>query len=393
MKWARKMVKKLFIIGSLLVTSLVLLIFLSLYIWQATDEGKLPAKTAVVLHAINNNLVPLDINIQLPKIVTGGRGGGGNPLLREDLYIPVAGEAQIPIRIYRPQGDGPFPIVMFYHGGAFMRGFGDINTHDNIMRSLAARTRSVVIAVGYRVAPEHIFPAAVEDSYSAIQWAVENAHTFNGDAETISVVGDSAGGNIATVMTLMSRDRNGPEIKSQVLMYPLTTFLDVELASRDIYDSGYYLLSRSVMYRARDTYTPDELMWSNPYTSPLQAEDLGGLPPTLIITAEFDPLRDEGEAYGKRLAEFDVPVRTTRYNGVMHGFISFYEIMQSGQYGLQEVSTFLRNAHDDSLYIPSTYELQVRQPPQGVDRVRDQAEAFAIAAYLLGRMGLNLFER
>ncbi len=360
-----------------------------MYIWQSTDEGRLPAKTAVILHAINNNLVSLDINIRPPQIVTGGRGGG-TPLLREDIYIPVQGDVQIPVRIYRPQGDGPFPITMYYHGGAFMEGYGNIDTHDNIIRSLAARTESVVIAVGYRLAPENIFPTAVEDSYTSILWAVDNADTFNGDADRISVVGDSAGGNIATVMTLMARDRDGPEISSQVLLYPLTTFKDIPLESREIYDSGYYLLSRQVMYRARDTYAPDELMWSNPYTSPLHAEDLSDLPPTLIITAEFDPLRDEGEAYAERLAEFNVDVRATRYRGVMHGFVSFYEVMQSGQYGLQEVSSFLRHANNDTLHVATPYHLQVRQSPQGFDRVRDQTEAFAIAAYLLGRTGLNL---
>ncbi|MCD8509355.1 MAG: alpha/beta hydrolase [Bacillus sp. (in: Bacteria)] len=340
MKRFKRTLKNLSLISVILLAVVILLISSSVYMWQMTDEGKLPAKTAVVLHAINNNLVTLDINIRVPKIVSGSRGGGGSPLLREDLYMPVYGDTNIPLRIYRPQGEGPFPIILYYHGGAFIRGFGDINTHDNIIRSLAARTNSVVIAVGYRVAPEYIFPAAVEDGYAALNWAYENATSFNGDSSTISVVGDSAGGNIATVMTLMTRDRNGPEITSQVLLYPLTTFKDIPLASRDIYDSGYYLLSRSVMYRARDLYTPEELMWLNPYASPLHAEDLSGLPPALIITAEFDPLRDEGEAYAERLAEYGVPVRATRYRGVMHGFVSFYEVMQSGQYGLQETSSF-----------------------------------------------------
>ncbi len=364
-------------------------IAVAVYLWQSTDAGRLPAKTAVVLHAINNNLVSLDIDVSPPRIVSGG--GAENPLLREDIYVPVQGEVQIPVRMYRPQGDGPYPIIMYYHGGAFLEGYGSIETHDNIVRAIAARTQSIVLSVGYRVAPEHIFPAAVEDSYAALQWAERNATTFNGNPETISVAGDSAGGNVATVMTLMSRDRGGPEITSQVLFYPLTTFQDVEMASRDLYDSGYYLLSRQVMYRARDLYAPEEMMWSNPYTSPLHAEDLSELPPTLIITAEFDPLRDEGEAYAERLAEFDVHVRATRYRGVMHGFVSFYEVMQSGRYGLQEASSYLRQAHRGALQ-ESPYQLQVRQAPQGMDRVREQAEAFAIAAYLLGRAGANLLD-
>ena len=392
MKWVKSILKNIFLLSSLLTASLLILIAISVYLWQTTDEGRLPAKTAVVLHAINNNLVTLDINVRVPQIVSGG-SGGGNPLLREDLYMAVQGDVQIPLRIYRPQGEGPFPILMYYHGGAFIKGYGDIDTHNNIIRSLAARTGSVVIAVGYRVAPEHVFPAAVEDSYAAINWAVENAETFNGDPERLSVAGDSAGGNLATVMTLMARDRNGPEITSQVLLYPLTTFQDIPLESRDMYDSGYYLLSRQVMFRARDLYTPDEVMWGSPYTSPLQAENLSDLPPALVITAEFDPLRDEGEAYAKRLSEAGVPVRATRYRGVMHGFVSFFEVMQSGQYGLQEVSSFLRQANQGTLQVPEPYQLQVRQPPQGMDRVRDQTEAFAIAAYLLGRTGANFINQ
>ncbi|SDY90369.1 acetyl esterase [Evansella caseinilytica] len=392
MKRGKRLLKSLFLLSSCLVVMVFFLIAVSVYLWQTTDEGRLPAKTAVVLHAINNNLVDLDINIRLPKIVTGEQSGT-SPLLREDIYISVPGDVQIPLRIYRPQGEGPFPIIMYYHGGAFIQGYGDIDTHDNLIRALAARTNSVVIAVGYRVAPDHIFPAAIEDSYTAILWAVDNAHTYQGDPAKINVAGDSAGGNIATVMTLMARDRNGPKITSQVLLYPLTTFQDIPLESREQYDSGYYLLSRQVMYRARELYTPEEQMWSSPYTSPLQAENLNDLPPALIITAEFDPLRDEGEAYAERLAEFGIQVRATRYNGVMHGFVSFYEVMQSGQYGLQETASFLRQVNQGMLQIPSPYQLQVRQVPQGFDRVKDQTEAFAIAAYLLGRSGLNMFTR
>lgn len=389
MGWAKPFFKHVFLISSLGIAILLIIISISVYLWQSTDEGRLPAKTAVVLHAINNNLVELDINIRPPRIVTGG-GGGGSPLLREDLFIPVQGDMQIPMRMYRPQGEGPFPIIMYYHGGAFIEGYGNIETHDNIIKTLASRTNSIVLAPGYRLAPEYVFPAAVEDSYSALIWAETHAESFHGDINRISVVGDSAGGNLATVTAMMARDRKGPNITSQVLLYPLTTFQDVPLESRDIYDSGYYLLSKQVMFRARDLYTPDEVMWSNPYTSPLQADDLSDLPPALVITAEFDPLRDEGEAYAKRLAEFDVPVRATRYRGVMHGFVSFYEIMQSGRYGLQEASSFLRQANQGTLEMADKYELQVRQAPQGLDRVREQTEAFAIAAYLIGRSGADL---
>ncbi|ADU30217.1 alpha/beta hydrolase [Evansella cellulosilytica] len=384
----RKITKQLFFFSSIFIATLLILIATSIYVWQTTDEGSLPAKTAVVLHAIDNNLVDLDINVRLPQFITGGRRG--EPLLREDLHITTTPDVEIPLRIYRPQGDGPFPIVMYYHGGAFLEGFGDINTHDNIVRSLSQRTNSVVIAVGYRLAPSDVFPAAIEDSYAALNWAYENADTFNGDSTKISVVGDSAGGNIAAVMALMSRDLGGPLITSQVLMYPLTTFKEADLESREIYDSGYYLLSRQVMYRARDLYTPYEYMWKSPYASPLHADDLSELPPTLIITAEFDPLRDEGELYAERLAQFNVPVTATRYEGVMHGFISLYEVMHSGQYGLREVSQFLRHANQDALITPAPYSLQIKNVPHGIDRAQDQVEAFAIGAYLLYKTVLGV---
>ncbi|SDN35073.1 alpha/beta hydrolase [Alkalicoccus daliensis] len=382
--------KNIFLISSVFVALMLVVISAAVFLWQTTEEGRLPAKTAVVLHAINNNLVDLDINITPPRIVSGEKGGSPT-ILKEDIFMPVQGDVQIPARIYRPRGEGPFPIVMYYHGGAFMEGFGNLDTHDNIIRSVASRTNSIVIAPSYRLAPEHIFPSAVEDSYTALQWAVSNADSLNGDIEKITVMGDSAGGNIATVVAQMTRDRNGPELLSQVLLYPLTTFQEVPLASRDIYDSGYYLLSRSVMYRARDAYTPEEWMWSHPYTSPLHSEDLSGLPPALVITAEFDPLRDEGEQYAELLHDHGVSVRTSRYRGVMHGFISFYEVMQSGRNGMHEAASFIKQANQDQLVFTDEYQLQVRQPPQGMERVREQTEAFAIAAYLLGRSGADIF--
>ncbi|RLJ77857.1 acetyl esterase [Salisediminibacterium halotolerans] len=390
MKRMKTFMRQIIFVGSLVTGIFIIAVAAAIFIWQTTEEGRLPAKTAVVLHAINNDLVPLDTNITPPRIVTGGSSSGPS-LLREEIYVPVQGEAQIPMRMYRPQGEGPYPIIMYYHGGAFMEGYGNVDTHDNIIRSIASRTNSIVLAPSYRLAPDYEYPVAVEDSYAALNWAYDHAESFNGDSNRLSVAGDSAGGNIAAIMALMSRDRDGPPIQAQALLYPLTTFLDMTFESRETYDSGYFLLSRSVMYRARDVYTPNESMWSSPYTSPLNADELYDLPPALVITAEFDPLRDEGEAYAKRLADYENSVQTTRYRGVMHGFISFYEVMQSGRAGMQELSSFLNRANSGQLQLKEGYHLQVRQPPQGMNRVREQTEAFAIAAYLLGRSSTDLF--
>ncbi|WP_216827806.1 alpha/beta hydrolase [Alkalihalobacterium elongatum] len=362
-----------------------IVVFVTVEQWATKEEGKLPVKTAVILHAINENLVPLDIEI--PNFARSS--GGRSTMVRENVEIPVRDGSTIRGKVFRPNGEGPYPIIMYYHGGAFLEGYGSIETHENIVRALSGRTQSIVVAVGYRVAPNYVFPTAIEDGYDALLWAYDMVDQWNGDVNKIAVAGDSAGGNIATVIAMMSRDEGGPKLTAQVLYYPLTTFQDVPLPSRNVYDSGYYLLSRSVMYLARDKYTPEQEMWSSPYTSPLEAENLAGLPPTLIITAEFDPLRDEGEAYGKRLHEFGVPVETIRYKGVMHGFISFYEVMYRGNHGLQKSVHYLKSAFEDDISHES-YTVKVVDIQDGKETFRDQLEAYAMAGFLIGKQAFSM---
>ncbi|MBP3952933.1 alpha/beta hydrolase [Bacillus sp. YZJH907-2] len=373
-------------ISSLSVIVCMLIVILFVHYWGYTEAGRVPPKTAVLLHAVNNNLVPPDMKVpQLFAVNSSPR------FTSEYIDIPVSDGSSIRSKIYKPIAEGPHPIILYYHGGAFMEGYGNIDTHDNIVRSLAARTNSIVIAVGYRVAPDYAYPTAAEDSYEALVWAEKNAELLNGDPTKIAVAGDSSGGNLATVVTLMSRDRNGPAIQAQALLYPLTTFQDVEFDSRLKYDSGYYLLSRSVMMRARESYTPFEATWADPYTSPLHADDLSNLPPAIIITAEFDPLRDEGEEYARLLAASGVPVKNIRYNGVMHGFISFYEIMYRGNHGLAEASLFLRSSFQSAYNEP--YEFQVYNGSnKGSVLLRDEAEAYAIGSFLLGKQIISLLE-
>ncbi|NEU29194.1 alpha/beta hydrolase [bacterium LRH843] len=363
-----------------------LVVIISVQYWTHTEAGRVPPKTAVLLHAVHHNLVTA--NMKAPRIFSKAGTPGFTSKMIE---IPVSDGETIDAKMYQPVETGPHPIILYYHGGAFMEGYGSIHTHDNIVRSLAARTKSIVISVGYRVAPKHPYPAAIEDSYSALVWAEEHAGEYGGDPEKIAIVGDSAGGNLATVVSLMARDRNGPTIKAQALLYPLTTFQDIEFDSRSKYDSGYYLLSRHVMMLARDSYTPDESLWQLPYTSPLEAENLSDLPPALVITAEFDPLRDEGEAYARRLAEYGVPVKATRYNGVMHGFISFYEVMSRGNIGLNETAQFLCQAFkEEPTYEP--YQLHVFNGSKDATQLRDHVEAYAIGSFLLGKKALSLFD-
>ncbi|WP_209122216.1 alpha/beta hydrolase [Alkalihalobacillus sp. BA299] len=380
-----RIIRNLIVGLSVFILLFAIVVFISVEQWASKEEGKLPVKTAVILHAINENLVPLDIEI--PSFVKSS--SGRSTMVRENVEIPVRDGSTIAGKVYRPKGEGPYPIIMYYHGGAFLEGYGSIETHENIVRALAARTQSIVIAVGYRVAPKHVFPTAIEDGYDALLWAYDMADEWNGDRSKIAVAGDSAGGNIATVVATMSRDVGGPKLSAQVLYYPLTTFKDVALPSRNVYDSGYYLLSRSVMYLARDKYTPEQEMWSSPYTSPLEAEDLSSLPPTLIITAEFDPLRDEGEAYGKRLNEFGVPVETIRYKGVMHGFISFYEVMYRGNHGLQRSVHYLKTAFHEDI-TQEEYKVKVVDIQDGKETLRDQLEAYAMAGFLIGRQAFSM---
>lgn len=356
--------------------------------WSAMDEGRLPAKTAVILHAISKQMVTPDV--KPPKFF---RNKSGSKMVREERTIPLSDGKEIQARVYRPLAKKQYPIILYYHGGAFMEGYGSVETHENIALRLAQRTNSVVVSVGYRVAPQYIFPTAIEDSYEALLWVEKHADELHGDRDKIAVAGDSSGGNIATVVSAMSRDRGGPDLVAQVLYYPLTTFQDVDFTSREVYASGYYLLSKHVMHLAREAYTPEETMWSLPYTSPLDAEDLAKLPQTLIITAEFDPLRDEGELYGERLASFGVPTTVIRYNGVMHGFISFYEVMHTGKHGLERSVDFLTNAFAEQDHSNDHYRFEIASVPKGKESLRDQLEAYAIAVYIIFKQSLALFLR
>ncbi|RSL33491.1 alpha/beta hydrolase [Salibacterium salarium] len=361
--------------------------------WSQTAHGQLPSKTAVVLHAINNNLVSLDANIEAPDFLSPDSSSNDKVMKKHDTSISVGKSNEIPVRIYHYSDVEDAPVIMYYHGGAFLEGYGSLESHDSLIRSLAAKTGAVVVSPGYRVAPEYIFPTAVEDSYKALKWAHDNAEKYGGNPDKMGVAGDSAGGNLAAVTALKSRDLNGPDLFAQVLYYPLTTFRDVEFDSRTMYDSGYYLLSKQVMMKARSSYTPKESMWENPYTSPLNANDLSDLPPAHIITAQFDPLRDEGELYGEKLHEAGVPVNTVRYNGVMHGFVSFYEVMGSGNMALQESAQFLKKADDETPQPSKNYELRIEEGSSGFKHFKEEAEAFAIGAFLVGKSIMNLLTK
>jgi acetyl esterase len=256
----------------------------------------------------------------------------------EDFRIPHP-EHPIPIRIFTPTGDGPFPSLVYFHGGGWV--VCDLDTHDAVCRAIARRAGAVVVAVDYRLSPEYKFPAAVEDCYTATEWVAANAASLAVDPRRIAVGGDSAGGNLSAVMCLKSRDEGGPALALQVLVYPVTNLASFDTPSYREFAEGYYL-TRAEMEWFRGHYLARTEDAQSPYASPLLAPDLRGLPPALVITAECDTLRDEGEAYAKRLAEAGVEVACTRYGGMIHPFFSLGGAFSQGRRAIEQVAAAVR---------------------------------------------------
>jgi acetyl esterase len=256
----------------------------------------------------------------------------------EDSQIPTPG-GKIPVRVYTPDGTGPFPLLVYFHGGGWV--IGTVDTVDAPCRALANRAGCVVVSVDYRLAPEHKFPAAPEDCYAVTRSVAEGA-AADGDPARIAVGGDSAGGNLAAAVALMARDRGGPPISFQLLVYPVTNH-DYSTASYQENAEGY-LLTKNGMVWFWDHYLQSEEDGRNPYASPLLATDLSGLPPALVLTAEFDPLRDEGEAYAARLRDAGVQVEARRYDGMIHGCFQMAGILDRSKEILDDAATALRRA-------------------------------------------------
>lgn len=248
----------------------------------------------------------------------------------ENRGIPgPAGE--LPVRIYTPDGAGPFPLLMFFHGGGFV--VCDLDSHDALARSLCGGAGAVVVSVDYRLAPEAKFPAAPEDCHAATRWAVDNAASIGADGARVAVAGDSAGGNLAAVVAQLAKQRGGPALAHQLLLYPVTAH-DFTTPSYEENAEGYFL-TRDMMQWFWHHYLERAEDGQDPLAAPLRAKDLSGLPPATVVTAEYDPLRDEGEAYARRLDEAGVPTQAVRYDGVIHGFVSMYEQIDKGREAIE----------------------------------------------------------
>ncbi len=257
----------------------------------------------------------------------------------ENRTIPSP-DSEVPVRIYTPEGSGPFPILAWYHGGGMV--VGDLDSADGTARNLCVGGNCVVVSVDYRLAPDTKFPGPAEDCMAATNWAINNAASINGDPSRLAVGGDSAGGNLAASVSLMVADRGGPEIVLQLLIYPMTD----ARSDTDSYRANAegYSLTRTTMEWYWDQYLASKEDATNPYAAPLQAKSLAGQPRALVITAEFDPLCDEGEAYGKRLEEAGVETTVTRYDGVIHGFFSMSAVVDKSRQAVDEASAALRSA-------------------------------------------------
>jgi acetyl esterase len=246
-------------------------------------------------------------------------------IVEHTVSVDAAGveAGDITVRVYTPHGDGPFPAHLYLHGGGWWLGHPE--HFDGQCRTTAEGAGCVVVSVDYRLAPEFTFPTAPEDCYAALQWLVDHAAELGVDANRISVGGGSAGGNLTAVVALMARDRGGPPLVFQVLEIPAT---DMTLSQPSVAENAEgYILSRASMEQCVGFYLASPADATNPYASPLLASDLTGLPPALVMTMEFDPLRDEGEAYGRRLQDAGVPTTIRRWDGQFHGSMAMSKLM------------------------------------------------------------------
>ena len=252
----------------------------------------------------------------------------------------------VPVRIYRPAGDGPFPVAMMFHGGGWV--IGDLTTADCQSREICRGADVLVVSVDYRLAPEHRFPAAADDCYAATVWAAQHAAEYGGDAQRLAVVGDSAGGNLAAVVAQMARDKAksgspAPRIAFQLLVYPVTDGTHFDTASH-VQNAEGYLLTAAAMQWFWNHYVPDLEQRRNPYASPLLAQDASDLPPALVMTAQYDPLRDEGEAYARYLAAFGVKAEFVRYDGFIHGFFGQTRTISAARAAMDKACSSLKEA-------------------------------------------------
>ena len=286
------------------------------------------------MHALTPEQARADMRAQVPAV-----SGTLAAVARVDDRTVPGAAATLPVRIYTPQGTGPFPGIVYFHGGGFV--IGDLETHDPLCRQIAARTGAVVCAVHYRLAPEHPFPAAADDAVAAARWFMAHADDAGVDRDRLFVMGDSAGGTLATVTALAVRDQLGPHLRGQILVYPITDHVDAGAASYTEFADGYGLTRDGMRWFLRH-YAADPHDATDPRVCPVRMPTLRGLPPAFVVTAEYDVLRDEGERYAERLREDGVDVTFERAAGLHHGFIRLFGILEEPAQWIDRIAAWMR---------------------------------------------------
>lgn len=259
----------------------------------------------------------------------------------EDAKVPSPEGHVIPVRVYRPLGADLAPVCMYFHGGGWV--IGSIESHDAVCRELAARSGCAVVSIDYRLSPETPFPGPLDDCVAATEWVAANGAELGVDGSLLAVAGDSAGGNLAAAVTLVAKQRGGPAIAGQVLVYPATDHA-YELPSCVDNAEGFMLTTAAMHWFTGHYLGGDASLAADPLASPLRGDDLTGLPPAHVITAEYDPLRDQGEAYGHKLEAAGVPTTIHRYDGQIHGFVGLFPMLDDGKTALDEMAQALKAA-------------------------------------------------
>jgi acetyl esterase len=296
----------------------------------------------VFCDAVNamGEVLPSDERLQEVRDAFGllEQAGAGEP---QPVFAVEAADADgVPVRVYRPSPDPDLPVVVYFHGGGWT--IGTVEQFDPITRQVANAANAIVVSVDYRLAPEHPFPAPLDDCRRALVWTAKNASTFGGDGSRLAVMGDSAGGNLAAVCALLARDAGAPPIAMQVLVYPV---VDCDLSTSSYRENGSgYLLTEADMRWFFSCYGRNGSDLTDWRISPLRAPDLGGVAPAIVITAEFDPLRDEGQEYARRLAAAGVPVEHYPYDGMIHAFFGLSAVFDASRDAMDRIGRDLRRA-------------------------------------------------
>lgn len=334
--------KAFIIVGVILL--LIIILGIVVYSWGSTPHGRLDWRLGIILKISEWLKIDLFEEGRTIAEVREFARTSNEMFKAKPTELPEVKDIEIPgpaaairARVYMPEGDYPLPVIIYFHGGGWV--IGNLDSHDNVCRDLAAMVPAVVLSVDYRLAPEHVFPAALEDAFTALEWTAQNAAAINGDPTRIAVAGDSAGANLAAVLSMLALD-NGPDLSAQVLIYPAVDMTNFDTESHRLFRDGYYL-TRDYMVKFRDLYLPNEADWGDQRVSPLLYEVPPNLPPALVLTAHFDPLRDEGEAYATLLHDAGVSIELIRYSNMIHGFITMDRLLPAAKRAREDCAQFL----------------------------------------------------